>query len=189
MVANAEGVNVMRSVTGRSSGLHKAILSAVAAVGLASLTAAPAALAGEPDFLAFGAGVFDVFDDQTTAEFRAEYRSDIRFWKFAPFVGAMTNAEGAVYGYAGLGFDLFLGERFVLTPNAGFGLYYDGDSKDLGGTFEFRTGAEFAYRFADRSRLGLAFNHISNASLYDANPGTESLVVMYALPLGLGAPP
>ncbi len=179
----------MRSGTGRSGGLRGAVLSASMALGIVGLAAAPAALAEEPDFLALGAGVFDVFDDHTTAEFRAEYRSDIRFWKFAPFVGAMTNAEGAFYGYAGLGVDIFLGERVVVTPNAGFGLYYDGDSKDLGGALEFRTGAEFAYCFTDRSRLGLAFNHISNASIYDSNPGTESLVVMYALPLGIGAPP
>jgi hypothetical protein len=159
------------------------------ALGLAASRAASPAAAEEPAFLALSAGAFDVFDDFTTAEFRAEYRSDLRLWEFVPFVGAMANAEGGVYGYAGLGIDLFLGERIVLTPNAAFGLYYEGDSKDLGGTVEFRTGAELAYRFDDQSRLGVAFHHISNAGIYDDNPGTESIVLTYALPIGVGVPP
>lgn len=158
-------------------------------LGVTAMAATRPAAADEPALIALGAGVFDVFDNRTTAEFRAEYRSDLRLWKFAPFVGAMTNAEGAFYAYAGLGLDIFLGERFVLTPNAAFGAYADGDSKDLGGVLEFRTGAEFAYRFNDASRLGLAFNHISNASIYDSNPGTESIVVTYAFPIGIGTKP
>jgi hypothetical protein len=157
--------------------------------GAVAGSAASPASAEEPAFLSVGAGVFDMFDDHTTAEFRAEYRSDLRFWKFVPFVGAMANADGGVYGYAGLALDVFLGRRIVMHPNAGFGLYYEGDSKDLGGAFEFRTGAEIAYRFDDYSRLGLAFNHISNAGIYDGNPGTESLVLMYSFPLGVGSPP
>lgn len=159
------------------------------ALGLAASHAAPAAAAEEPAFLALSAGAFDILDDETTAEFRAEYRSDLRLWRFAPFVGAMANADGGVYGYAGLGVDIFLGERIVLTPNAAFGLYYEGDSKDLGGAVEFRTGGELAYRFDDKSRLGIAFHHISNASIYDDNPGTESLVLTYAIPIGVGVPP
>ncbi|HID90986.1 TPA: hypothetical protein EYP44_03395, partial [Candidatus Bathyarchaeota archaeon] len=39
--------------------------------------------------------------------------------------------------------------------------------KDLGGALEFRSGIEASYAFENDSRLGVAFNHISNASLYD----------------------
>jgi len=50
--------------------------------------------------------------------------------------------------------------------------YYDnGNGKDLGATCEFRTGAEFAYRFDDRSRLGFTFHHISNAGIARRIPG------------------
>lgn len=175
-------------------GLRKranALTGSVAALALGATigTAATPLAAEEPAFLALSAGVFDIADDYTTAEFRAEYRSDLRLWLFAPFVGAMANAEGGVYGYAGLGVDIFLGKRIVLTPNAAFGLYYEGDSKDLGGAFEFRTGAELAYRFDDQSRLGVALHHISNASIYDQNPGTESVVLTYAIPIGVGVEP
>ena len=65
---------------------------------------APAA-AGEPDFFAFSAGGYDVNDDRTAAEFRVEYRSDLRFWKLVPFIGLAGTTDEAIYGFAGLGLD------------------------------------------------------------------------------------
>ncbi|MDA0229074.1 MAG: acyloxyacyl hydrolase [Proteobacteria bacterium] len=140
------------------------------------------ARAGEPDFFAFSAGGYDVNDDETAAEFRAEYRSDLRFWKILPFIGLAGTSDEAVYGYAGLGMDIFLGRRVVLQPNAAFVGYHKGKGKDLGGEFQFRTGGEIAWRFDDWSRLAIAFHHISNAGIYDDNPGTELLVLTYSVP-------
>jgi hypothetical protein len=141
-----------------------------------------AARAEEPDFFAFSAGGFDVNDDETAADFRAEYRSDMRFWKLVPFLGLAGTSDETVYGYAGLGIDIFLGKRLVLHPNAAFVGYHKGDGKDLGGEFQFRTGGEIAWRFDDWSRLGIAFHHISNAGIYEDNPGTELLVLTYSVP-------
>jgi lipid A 3-O-deacylase len=142
------------------------------------------ALADDPAFLAFGAGYFDINDDKDAAEFRIEYRGSNRFWLFKPIIGGMATSDAAIYGYAGVNVDLFFGRRFVLTPNFAAGLYHDGDGKDLGHVVEFRSGAEIAYRFDNRSRLGVALHHISNASLDDNNPGTEILALVYSLPLG-----
>ena len=164
--------------------VRKQAIAAVLAIGVAALGAsATPARAEEPDFISISAGAFDINDTETTAEFRAEYRSDLRFWHLMPFVGVMGTADSALYGYAGLGFELFFGPRLVLMPNAAFGAYADGDGKDLGSAIEFRTGLEVAYRFDDYSRLGLAFHHISNASIDENNPGTESLVLTYSIPL------
>jgi hypothetical protein len=44
----------------------------------------------------------------------------------------------------------------VITPNAAAGVFQRGDGTRLGSWWEFRTGAEIAYQFADTSRLGLA---------------------------------
>jgi lipid A 3-O-deacylase len=41
---------------------------------------------------------------------------------------------------------------------------------------------ELAYRFDDRSRLGLSLSHYSNASLSDKNPGTEAIMINYSIP-------
>jgi len=73
----------------------------------------------------------------------------------------------------------------VVTPSATVGLWEKGNGKDLGSWVEFKTGAEFAYRFDDHSRLGLAFHHISNAGQTRRNPGEESLELVWSIPFNL----
>ena len=158
-----------------------AVVSIIAAViGLA----AGAARAGDPAFLAVSAGGFDVNDNETAGEFRIEYRSDRKFLFLKPMIGAMLNTDGGIYGYGGINLDIFLGRRWVVMPNFAIGGYRRGSSKDLSSIIEFRSGLEIAYRFDDRSRLGVAISHISNASISDNNPGTESLVLTYSIALG-----
>jgi hypothetical protein len=137
---------------------------------------------GDPDFLSFGAGVFDMFDDKTSAAAQIEYASDRRFWIFHPIAGAMVNSDGGGDVYAGVGVDLFFGSRIVVTPSFAPSFYWRGSSKDLGYVLEFRSAISAAYRFDDRSRLGLEFYHLSNAGLDDRNPGTEVLLLKYSLP-------
>ena len=163
------------------NGLRPLVL---AAAGFAALAVAGPAKAEEPAFLALSGGAYDVHDDFSAGEFRAEYRFSgaHKLWVFTPFLGVMATTDSAVYGYAGIGMDIFFGRRLVLTPNVAVGAYHDGDGKDLGHTVEFRSGLELAYRFDNRSRLGLAVHHISNAGLGDSNPGTESVVLTYAIP-------
>lgn len=158
-------------------------LVAIAAVLLTARTS----LAEEPDFLTIGAGYYDLFDDESAAEGRIEYRfsEEDRIWIFTPFVGALATSDAGTYGYAGIGVDVFFGPRWVLTPSFAAGLYGNGDGKDLGGAIQFRSGVELAYRFDDYSRLGLSFTHISNAGIDDRNPGVESLVLTYSVPFGV----
>jgi len=139
-------------------------------------------LSGEPAFLTFGAGVTDITKGDEAINFRLEYRHNQKlFWEIKPFIGVDVAVDGAFYGYFGLAADLYFGRRFVLTPNLALGGYSNGD-KDLGYALEFRSGFELAYRFDNRSRLGIAFHHISNANLGDKNPGTEQLMLNYSLP-------
>ncbi|MBI4182445.1 MAG: acyloxyacyl hydrolase [Proteobacteria bacterium] len=115
---------------------------------------------------------------------RVEYRWGRPLaWRLRPFVGVMGTADAAAYGYFGLGLDLGLSERVALTPNVAAGLYGDGSGKDLGHAVEFRSGLELSYRLDDGTRLGAAFHHTSNASLGDRNPGAESLVLTYSIPI------
>lgn len=158
--------------------------AAILALTLAASLQSAQARAEEPDFVTFGAGVYDMFDDETTGEGRLEYRfsEKRKLWIFTPFVGATATLEGGTYGYGGIGIDIFFGKRFVVTPNFAVGIYGNGDGKDLGYPLEFRSGVEFAYRFDDYTRLGLAFHHISNAGLDERNPGEESLLITYSVP-------
>ena len=142
------------------------------------------AKADDPDFLAFGGGYFDWNRQKApAAEFRLEYRSDRKLWIFKPLGGIMGTSSGAVYAFAGVGVDVFLGRRLVFTPSFAPGYYEKGSGLDLGHELEFRSQIEFAYRFDDRSRLGLAVSHMSNASITDKNPGTESAILYHSMPL------
>lgn len=156
----------------------------LAVFALAATAVAAPASAQEPSFLSFGVGWYDINDDQDAVDLRIEYRSKAKFLGFVkPWVGVELTSDAAAYGVAGILTDIYFGRRIVLTPSFGVGVYADGNGKDLGSAIEFRSQLELGYRFDDRSRLALAFGHISNAHLTDQNPGSEILTVYYHLPL------
>lgn len=158
-----------------------ALLLGALALGT-TLGGAPAA-ADDPAFLRVGAGYYDINDDSDAGEFHVEYIAGEKLWVFNPFIGVMGTTDSAIYGYAGIRLDVFLGRRWVVTPSFAPGLYSDGDGKDLGHVIEFRSALELAYRFDDRSRIGLSLYHLSNASLSDDNQGTEVLTLHYSHPI------
>ena len=163
------------------------VAGGVSAVLLAMAMAMPAQ-ADDPDFITFSAGAFDVFpgdDAEVAGEFRLEYRSDLRLWIFKPFAGVMATTDAAFYGYGGVLTDIYLGKRIVVTPSIAVGYYEEGNGLDLGHEVEFRSQIEIAYRFDNRSRLAVSFSHMSNAGIGDDNPGSESIVATYALPLNV----
>lgn len=159
---------------------------ATAALLLCAFT--PAAHASETapsPMIKLAAGYFDVFDDYDAAVFRVDLRGNQQwFGHVDPFATLSVNSEGGVYGGVGLTGDLHLAPRWVLTPSFAAGLYGRGDSKDLGGPIEFRSGIEVAYKFQNDTRLGVELAHTSNAHVYDSNPGMETVMLTYALPVG-----
>ena len=143
------------------------------------------ARAQEPDFVTFTGGWFD-FNRQKDpgAEFRLEYRSDYKLWHFKPFVAAAGATNGMTFLGAGILLDVYFGRRVVTTFS--FAPHWwrgKTDDLDLGHALEFRSQFEIAYRFDNRSRLGLAISHYSNAGIGDENPGTETLSLNYSVPL------
>jgi len=170
-------------VRGSSARRVLAVLGAAAALLLAAPVSAEE---GEPALLALGLGYYDIrAKDDTAADFRLEYRSDLALWIFRPWIGLEATSDGAIYGLGGFLADIPLGSRFRLTPSLGAGAYHNGDGKDLGHAVQFRSQIELAYRFEDGQRLAVAFSHISNASLSNQNPGTEILTLYYMVPFDL----
>jgi len=147
-------------------------------------------LANEPDLMCVGGGIFDPIKEgysRGTAGYSGvglvEYRHGRKFLFAGPLMGILANSDGGVFGYGGFFFDFALGPlRF--EPMLSFGGYRRGDSKDLGGVLEIHTGANFAYRFEQGSRIGVEMNHISNGNMHDRNPGVELILVTVMLPLG-----
>lgn len=136
--------------------------------------------------VAFNAGVFDITDgDDDSLEGGIEFRGGAFDNGIIPVLGFMGNGDGASYGYLGIRYDIPIGDsNWIFTPGFAPGLWSQGDSKGLGHEIEFRTNFELAYRFIGGSRLGLAIYHLSNADLSATNPGQESLILTWAIPLG-----
>jgi lipid A 3-O-deacylase len=142
---------------------------------------------GAPSYLEVAAGVYDIIGNghrNQTAGASLEYRFGRKFYYVGPAVGIIGELNGGGMVYVGFYGDIPIGP-VVVTPLAGFGAWRHGSRKDedLGGWFEFRLSLEAAYQFANLSRLGLRFGHISNANTRRRNPGENDLMLTYALPL------
>lgn len=145
-----------------------------------ALTALPA---NATDYLTFSVGSFDAFDNTHDATLMGiEYRAEPLQYNFVPIFGAFANFDGGVYGYAGLNWEWEVSQDWFIIPNFAIGGYSHGDSKDLGGGLEFRSGIEIDYQMPDKSRFGVALNHLSNAGIYDRNPGEENVIMTYSVP-------
>ncbi|MCB1529818.1 MAG: acyloxyacyl hydrolase [Rhodospirillales bacterium] len=142
--------------------------------------------ANAQSLLSLGAGYYDIGKDDGAADFRLEYRPDVKlFWKIKPWVGGEVTSEASVWGGGGLILDLDVTDHIYFSPSFGAGLYAQGSSdKDLGHAIEFRSQAELGYKFDGGQRLGVAFGHISNASIGNKNPGVEILNLYYHVPIG-----
>ena len=87
--------------------------------------------------------------------------------------GALITADNAAYIYTGVQAQYKIG-AINFTPSFTPGLYHEGDGKDLGHLIEFKSELQFSLDLSNNSELGFSYNHISNASLGDKNPGANS---------------
>ena len=62
----------------------------------------------------------------------------------------------------------------TFTPSFTPGLYFEGDGKDLGHIIEFKSEIQFSYALSENAKMGVSYNHVSNASLGTKNPGANS---------------
>lgn len=154
-------------------------------IALSALLLSTSAIAAEQPFVTVGIGIFDaVHDEPASTEFHLEYRHQNIWQDLYPSVGVMVNTDSAIYAHAGLNYEIDITNDFYLTPFTSVGLYDQNDSKDLGGPIQFRSGLEIAYQGENGYRAGLQFSHMSNASIYDENPGEESIVLNLSIPIG-----
>ena len=143
------------------------------------------AKSNDENMWSFSLGQFDVNDTVDSSELRFEYLYGNNFLKnnydLKPFLGVMRNGDHGKYIYSGLRKDIGISEKWFFTPSFALGYYDRGDSKDLGYNLEFRSQIEFSYKLKS-SRIGFNINHISNASIGDTNPGTESATISIIRP-------
>jgi len=136
------------------------------------------------DYLSFSTAIFDVLqNDIPSFEGRIEYRFNSAKWPLKPFTGFMANTDGGRYIYAGLFFEISITDFFSLIPSFAPGFYIKNFSKDLHSLLEFRSQIEAIVVLSKNLRAGFSFNHISNASLGETNPGVESIAFTVQLPV------
>ena len=129
--------------------------------------------------LNFYTGMFDFSDHgQRAALFGFEHQNenlvrDSFLGKISPVTGFMLTENSATYSYTGIQAQYNLGKLKVL-PSFTPGLYGQGDGKDLGHVVEFKSELQFTLDIFSNSELGFSYNHISNASLGEKNPGANS---------------
>lgn len=140
---------------------------------------------GSKDYLSLSAAFFDVLQNNVSSlEGRIEYRANSADWIVKPLVGMMANTDGARFIFSGLFIELQVTEFFSLIPSFAPGVYIKNYSKDLHFVLEFRSQIEAIFSIAGKFRTGLSFNHISNASLGEENPGVESIAFTIQIPVG-----
>jgi len=124
-------------------------------------------------------GMFDFSDDGKRATLiglqhqNEELKRDTFLGELSPITGALLTGDNATYFYTGVQAEYKIG-RINFTPSFTPGLYGQGDGKDLGHVLEFKSELQLSLDLPKDSELGFSYNHISNASLGDKNPGANS---------------
>ena len=124
-------------------------------------------------------GMFDFSDDGKRATLvgvqhqNENLNRDTFFGNISPITGALITADNAGYVYTGIQAQYKIG-NLNITPSFTPGLYHEGDGKDLGHLVEFKSEVQISLDIFKDSELGFSYNHISNASLGDKNPGANS---------------
>lgn len=154
-------------------------------VSLIILANCDLALADEKKiFLTPYVGVFDTLrrDHKLLAGLEARYDSAHQYIK--PKVGIFVNSKNSNYLYTGFNVELpIYHDKLFISPGFAVGAYSKHRGKNLGGTLEFYSNLELSYKISYDHRIGINFGHISNASIYKKNPGTENLLLTYSIPI------
>ena len=127
----------------------------------------------------FYSGMFDFSDNgkkSTIIGFQHQNENLMRssfLGILSPITGAMITADNAAYFYTGVQAQYKIG-KINLTPSFTPGIYEKGNGKDLGHAIEFKSEVQLSLNLHEKSQFGMSYNHISNASLGEKNPGANS---------------
>ncbi len=126
-------------------------------------------------------GLHDEEDEQwmTSVEYRfSEWRRGLR-----PWIGLAQAENHTAFASVGLVYAYEIKNRVRLIAGLAPTFYERGNGRILGSKLECYSFGEIGYVFKNDHVLGLRFGHLSNGGLGNINPGVETLLVMYSLPL------
>ena len=106
---------------------------------------------------------------------------------YGPFQSAVglsiTNTGDAWVGIGGTYTANFFDDHAYVQMSLLPGVYSRGNGPDLGHVIEFRSGIEVGYRAENGMRIGISYDHRSNAGISNVNPGMETLQLRVSIPL------
>ena len=129
--------------------------------------------------LNFFSGIFDFSDDgKKSTIFGIQHQDenlirDSFLGTLSPITGLMFTADNTAYIYTGVQAQYKIG-NLNIVPSFTPGYYNQGDGKDLGYPIEFKSELQLSFDVLNNTELGFSYNHLSNASLGDKNPGANS---------------
>ena len=124
-------------------------------------------------------GMFDFSDDGKRSSLigiqhqNENLNRDTFLGNLSPITGVLITSDNAGYVYTGFQAQYKIG-ILNITPSFTPGLYHEGDGKDLGHMLEFKSEVQLSLDLSKNTELGFSYNHLSNASLGDKNPGANS---------------
>ena len=132
----------------------------------------------------FYTGMFDFSDQKQAAGIIGiQHQNDDLFresflGRLSPITGGFLTENSAFYLYTGAQTEFELGS-IIITPSFAPGYYNSGDGKDLGHALEFKSEIQMSFNLSNSTEFGMSYNHISNASLGDKNPGANSYMINF----------
>ena len=129
-------------------------------------------------------GMFDFSDDnQRAGLFGLQHQNEELYrnsflGKISPITGGFLTENNAFYLYTGVQVEYEIG-FLTITPSFAPGYYNYGSGKDLGYPLEFKSEVQMSFDLSDNTKLGMSYNHISNASLGSKNPGANNYMINF----------
>ena len=135
-----------------------------------------------------GVGLLNVFHDKERAQWMGsvEYRFSELRWSLRPWAGAAGAQHGTAFVSAGLLYAYETKHRMRLVAAFAPTFYDTNSGRDLGSAFEFHSFCELGYVAKNHHVLGVRLGHLSNGGLAKRNPGEETMLLTYSLPLTTG---
>ena len=98
--------------------------------------------------------------------------------KISPITGGFVTEKSAFYLYSGAQAEYDVG-LVTITPSFAPGYYSIGNGKDLGSPIEFKSEVQVSLNLSETTEFGMSYNHISNASIGEKNPGANSYMINF----------
>lgn len=137
-----------------------------------------------PARIALSAGDVQFQKDSISEEVYVRYDFGRAYGPFQPAFGLSATSDGDAWvGLGATWTGYFARERGYVQLHLMPGLYAQGDGPDLGSPLEFRSGAEIGYETRKGVRIGLSYDHRSNADIESVNPGLETVQLRVSIPL------